>query len=61
MPLRRNCPDDYYEQPEVLNGCSSLMAEVFGPDIGIGARSAVGMGALPGNISVEIEAIFEIE
>jgi enamine deaminase RidA (YjgF/YER057c/UK114 family) len=37
------------------------MAEVFGPEIGIGARSAVGMGALPNNISVEIEAIFEIE
>jgi enamine deaminase RidA (YjgF/YER057c/UK114 family) len=37
------------------------MAEVFGPEIGVGARSAVGMGSLPGNIAVEIEAIFEIE
>ena len=56
-----NSADDFGQQPAVINGYSDLMAEVFGPDIGIGARSAVGMGALPGNISVEIEAIFEIE
>jgi enamine deaminase RidA (YjgF/YER057c/UK114 family) len=45
----------------VIDGYSELMAEVFGPEIGVGARSAVGMGSLPGNIAVEIEAIFEIE
>jgi len=37
-----------------------LMVEVFGPEQGIGARSAVGMGSLPGNIAVEIEAMFEL-
>ena len=36
------------------------MAEVFGADAGVGARSAVGMGALPGNISTEVEVIFEL-
>jgi len=48
------------EHPKVINGCSELFAEVFGADRGIGARSAVGMGSLPGGIAVEIEGIFEI-
>jgi enamine deaminase RidA (YjgF/YER057c/UK114 family) len=48
------------DHPKVINGFSELMAEVFGPDHGIGARSAVGMGPLPGNIAVEIEVIFEL-
>ncbi len=56
-----NSAPDFYDQPKVINGCSELFAEVFGPENGIGARSAVGMGPLPGNIAVEIEAIFEIE
>jgi len=55
-----NCTPDFGEHPAVINGCSELFAEVFGPENGIGARSAVGMGSLPGNIAVEIEAIFEI-
>jgi enamine deaminase RidA (YjgF/YER057c/UK114 family) len=55
-----NCTPDFGEQPAVINGCSELFADIFGPDNGIGARSAVGMGSLPGNIAVEIEAIFEI-
>src|SRR5687768_936149 len=55
-----NCTSDFGEQPAVINGCSELFADVFGRDNGIGARSAVGMGSLPGNIAVEIEAIFEI-
>lgn len=55
-----NSAPDFYEHPKVINGCSELFAEVFGADAGIGARSAVGMGPLPGNIAVEIEAIFEI-
>ena len=42
------------------NGCSELFANVWGPENGIGARSAVGMGPLPGNIAVEIEVIFEL-
>ena len=56
-----NAVPDFAEHPRVINGYSELMAEVFGPEIGVGARSAVGMGSLPGNIAVEIEAIFEIK
>jgi enamine deaminase RidA (YjgF/YER057c/UK114 family) len=55
-----NCTADFSEHPKVINGCSELFADVFGPENGIGARSAVGMGSLPGNIAVEIEAIFEL-
>jgi len=55
-----NCTADFAEHPKVINGCSELFADVFGPEHGIGARSAVGMGSLPGNIAVEIEAIFEL-
>jgi enamine deaminase RidA (YjgF/YER057c/UK114 family) len=56
-----NCTPDFTQHPAVINGCSELWAEVFGREKGIAARSAVGMGSLPGDISVEIEAIFEIE
>ena len=56
-----NATPDFRDHPAVINGCSELFAEVFGPENGIGARSAVGMGSLPGNIAVEIEAIFELE
>src|SRR5207237_10925052 len=55
-----NATPDFHEHPAVINGCSELFAEVFGPENGIGARSAVGMTSLPGNIAVEIEAILEI-
>jgi enamine deaminase RidA (YjgF/YER057c/UK114 family) len=55
-----NCTADFREHPAVINGCSELFADVWGRDDGIGARSAVGMGSLPGNIAVEIEAIFEL-
>jgi enamine deaminase RidA (YjgF/YER057c/UK114 family) len=48
------------EQPKVINGASDLMVEVFG-DKGRHARSAVGAPALPFNLSVEVEAIAEIE
>ncbi|MGB5555972.1 MAG: RidA family protein [Flavobacteriaceae bacterium] len=54
-----NCTPDFGDQPLVINGFSELMAEVFGADNGVGARSAVGM-ILPGGIAVEIEAIFEL-
>src|SRR5438067_548613 len=54
-----NCAPEFGEQPKVINGFSDLMVEVFG-DPGKGARSAVGMGALPGGIAVEIEAIFQV-
>ncbi len=55
-----NSAPDFKEHPAVINGYSELMADVFGDDAGVGARSAVGMGALPSNIAVEIEAIFEV-
>ncbi len=55
-----NCTPDFREQPQVINGFSELMAEVFGEDAGVGARSAVGMGSLPNNIAVEVECVFEV-
>lgn len=55
-----NSTPTYLEHPKVINGFSELMAEVFGEENGVGARSAVGMGSLPGNIPVEIECIFEV-
>src|SRR5687768_4204902 len=55
-----NSTPEFQEHPAVINGCSELFADVFGRENGIGARSAVGMGSLPGNIAVEIEAIFEL-
>jgi enamine deaminase RidA (YjgF/YER057c/UK114 family) len=55
-----NCTPEFRDHPSIINGCSELFRDVFGEENGIGARSAVGMGSLPGNISVEIEAIFEI-
>ena len=55
-----NSTADFGEHPAVANGCSDLMVEVFG-DKGRHARSAVGMGALPGNIPCEIEVILEVE
>ena len=55
-----NAAPDFQNHPAVINGFSDLMVEVFG-EPGKGARSAVGMGSLPGNIAVEVEAIFEVK
>ncbi len=55
-----NSAPDFLDQPVVINGFSELMAEVFGEDAGVGSRSAVGMAALPGDIPVEIECMFEV-
>lgn len=55
-----NCEADFEEHPFIINGCSELFAKVWGEDNGVGVRSAVGMGSLPGNIPVEIEALFEL-
>ncbi len=55
-----NCTDDFTQQPLVINGFSDLFAEVFGPEDGIGARSALAANSLPGNIAVEIEIIVEL-
>lgn len=54
-----NSTPDFGQQPLVINGFSELMAAIFGPDHGVGVRSAVGM-ILPGGIPVEIEAHFEL-
>lgn len=56
-----NSAPDFYDHPKVINGFSELMAAVFGAECGVGARSAVGLGPLPANIAVEVEAIFELE
>jgi enamine deaminase RidA (YjgF/YER057c/UK114 family) len=56
-----NAAEDFTQQPQVVNGFSDLMVEIFGEERGKGARSAVGMGSLPNNIPVEVEAIFEVE
>ncbi len=55
-----NATPEFADHPKVINGCSDLMVEVFGKDVGAHARSAVGFASLPGNISVEIEAIMQI-
>ena len=55
-----NCTTDYEKQPIVINGCSELFRDLWGEDNGVGVRSAVGMGSLPGNVAVEVEALFEL-
>lgn len=55
-----NCPPGFKDQPLVINGCSELFLELFGRERGLGARSAVGVSSLPGNVAVEVEAVFEI-
>jgi len=55
-----NSTHEYEKHPIVINGCSELFVELWGDDNGKGVRSAVGMGSLPGNVAVEIEAMFEI-
>ena len=55
-----NCVAEFEKHPYVINGCSELFKKVWGEENGVGVRSAVGMGSLPGNIPVEIEAMFEL-
>jgi len=49
------------DQPKIANGCSDLLVDIFGHDIGQHARAAVGVSALPLNVPVEIEFIFEVK
>ena len=56
-----NCIADFVAHPYIINGCSELFASVWGTENGIGVRSAVGLGSLPDNIPVEIEAMFELK
>jgi enamine deaminase RidA (YjgF/YER057c/UK114 family) len=55
-----NATPDFGQHPKVINGCSDLMVEVFG-ESGRHARSAVGFGSLPNNITVEIEAVVAVK
>ncbi len=56
-----NAIPEFTDHPQVINGYSELMKDVFGPEAGIGARSAMGAGSLPLAFAVEIEAVFEIQ
>ena len=55
-----NCAPGFNNTPAVIDGCSELFHQVFGPEDGVHTRSAVGMAELPFDITVEIEAIFQI-
>lgn len=55
-----NCTPDFTEMPQVINGASNLMGDVFGPEIGAHARFAVGAPSLPRGIATEVDGIFEI-
>ena len=52
--------NDFYSQPAVANGATKLLGDLFGEEIGIPSRSAIGVNVLPGNLPVEIEAMFEL-
>ena len=52
---------DFTAHPAVINGFSELIRDVFGPETGVGARSAMGVASLPAGWCVEIEAVFELE
>ncbi len=56
-----NSTDDFDKQPMVVNGGSNLIAELFGEEKGLPARSAIGTNALPGGIACEIEVLVEYE
>lgn len=55
-----NATPDFTRHALIINGCSELFVKIWGEESGKGVRSAVGMGSLPNNVSVEIEAIFEL-
>lgn len=54
-----NCAADFTMQPQVVNGGSQLLVDLFGPEIGCPARSAIGTNSLPGNVACEIEVLVE--
>ncbi len=56
-----NSGNEFTQHPQVINGCSELLKEVFGDDSGVGTRSAFGVPGLPAGAMVEIEGIFQIE
>lgn len=54
------CTDEFGQSPAVMNGCSQVFVDLWGDDLGIGVRSALGTNSLPGGMAVEVEGIFEI-
>ena len=52
---------EFYNQPQVANGGTQLLIDLFGQEVGAPTRSAIGLSVLPGNMPVETEAIFEVE
>ncbi|WP_028330456.1 RidA family protein [Brachyspira alvinipulli] len=56
-----NSTDDFSEQPKIINEASNLLISIFGEEIGLSARSAIGTNSLPGKISCEIEVLLEIK
>lgn len=56
-----NATPEYTKHALIINGCSELFVKIWGDTYGKGVRSAVGMGSLPNNVSVEVEGIFELE
>ena len=56
-----NCDANFASHPLIINGYSDVMLAVFGDDLGLGVRSAVGMGSLPDNITVEVEGVFRLK
>ena len=55
-----NCAPDFNDMPKVINGFSDLFVALLGEERGRGARSAVGMVALPGQIAVEVEMVLQV-
>jgi len=53
--------DNFYDQPKVVNGATKFLSDIFGEQVGVGARSAIGTNVLPGNIPVEIELLLELK
>ena len=56
-----NCTEDFGQQPQVVNGGSNLIKDLFGEEKGLPARSAIGTNSLPGGIACEIEVLVEVE
>jgi enamine deaminase RidA (YjgF/YER057c/UK114 family) len=54
------CTDEFGQSPAVMNGCSQVFVDLWGDDLGIGVRSALGTNSLPGGMAVEVEGIFEV-
>lgn len=55
-----NATEEFEQHPQVLNGCSDLMVDVFGPR-GVHARSVVGVASLRGGVPMVIESLFEVD